>query len=70
MILWIRKQIILKQQKFTLRVLLSFCLIFFQLQPGVSYKSVAYKKDRILKVGPLAIKLNTRNEIIILKDFI
>ena len=31
-------------QKFSLRVLLSFCLNFCQFQPGVTYKSVAYKK--------------------------
>ena len=29
-------------QKFSLRVSLSFCLIFYQFQPGVAYKSVAY----------------------------
>ena len=38
------KQIIFRFQKFSLRVLLSFCLIFRQFQPGVAYKSVAYKK--------------------------
>ena len=32
-------------QKFSLIVLLSFCLIFCQFQPGVTYKSVAYKKS-------------------------
>ena len=32
-------------QKFSLRVLLSFCLIFIQFQSGVAYKSVAYKKS-------------------------
>ena len=31
-------------QKFSLRMLLSFCLIFSQFQPDVPYKSVAYKK--------------------------
>ena len=31
-------------QKFSLRVLLSFCLIFCQFQPGVAYESIAYKK--------------------------
>ena len=30
--------------QFSVRVLLSFCLIFCQFQPGVTYKSVAYKK--------------------------
>ena len=37
-------------QKFCLRVLLSFCLIFCQFQPGVPYKSVAYKKNRVKHV--------------------
>ena len=32
-------------QKFSLRVLLKFCLRFYQFQPGVAYKSVAYKKS-------------------------
>ena len=36
---------ILKCQKFNLRVLLSFCLFFCQFQPGVAYKIVAYKKS-------------------------
>ena len=31
------------KQKFSLKVLLSFCLIFCQFQPGVT-KSVAYKE--------------------------
>ena len=34
----------MKLQKFSLRVLLSFCLVFYQSQPGVAYDSVAYKK--------------------------
>ena len=36
--------IIFKYQKFSLRVLLRICLGFCQFQPGVAYKSVAYKK--------------------------
>ena len=32
------------RQTFSLRVLLSFCLIFCQFQPGVVYKSGVYKK--------------------------
>ena len=36
-----------ESQKFGFRVLLSFCLIFCQFQPGVSLKSVAYKKAAI-----------------------
>ena len=39
-----RKRIIFKEQKFSLRALLSFCLVFCHLQPGVAYKNVAYKK--------------------------
>ena len=39
-----RMRIIFKEQKFSLRVLLSICLIFCQFQPGVSSKSVAYEK--------------------------
>ena len=35
-------------QKLNLRVLLRFCLIFCQFQPGVAYKSVAYKKACIM----------------------
>ena len=34
-------------QKFSLRVLLSFCLFFCQFQLGVAYKSVTYKKKRV-----------------------
>ena len=36
--------IIFKQQKFSLRVLLSICLIFCRYQSSVAYKSVAYRK--------------------------
>ena len=38
---------IFKKQKFSLRVLLSICIIFCRFQTGVAYKSVAYKKKRI-----------------------
>ena len=31
-------------EKFSLRVLFSFCLIFCQFQPCAAYKSLAYKK--------------------------
>ena len=37
--------------KFSLRVLLSFCLIFYQFQSGVAYKSVAYKKKRVYEIS-------------------
>ena len=40
-----KKLIIFKSQKFSVRVLRSFCLIFCQFQPGATYKSVAYKKS-------------------------
>ena len=33
-----------KCQKFSLRVLLSICLIFCQFQPSVTYKKVTYKR--------------------------
>ena len=32
-------------QKFSLRVVVSTCLIFYQFQPGVDYKKVDYKKS-------------------------
>ena len=32
-------------QKLSLSVLLRICLIFCQFQPGVAYKSIAYKKS-------------------------
>ena len=38
-----------KWQKFSLRLCLSFCLIFYQFQPGVAYKSVAYKKNQVFQ---------------------
>ena len=43
-----RMCIILNYQKFSFRVLLSICLIFNQFQPGVAYKSVAYKKNQVV----------------------
>ena len=49
-----------KKRKFSLRVLLSICLIFCQFQPGVAYKSVAYKK---------ACKLIYINLILVKKSF-
>ena len=39
--------IIFKQQNFSLRVLLSICLIFCQFKPGVAYKSVASIKKHV-----------------------
>ena len=39
-----RKPIISKKQKFSLGLLLGFCLPFGQFQPGFACKSVAYKK--------------------------
>ena len=36
-------------QTFTLRVLGSICLMFGQFQPGIAYKSVAYKKKHVVK---------------------
>ena len=38
------------RQRFSLRVLLSFCLIYGQiLQPDVAYKSVAYIEKRVFQ---------------------
>ena len=42
-------EIFSKSKKFRLWTLLSFYLIFCQFRPGVAYKTVAYKKARILK---------------------
>ena len=36
-------------QKFSIKVLLSFCLNFCKFQPGVAYKSVVYKKSVYFK---------------------
>ena len=36
---------------------LSFCLIFCQLQPGVAYKNVSYRKKRVL-LDSFFIKIN------------
>ena len=45
-----RKQIISQQQKFGLRVLLSFCLIFFyQFQSGDAYKKSVYSISTMLE---------------------
>ena len=41
--MWIK----FKWPKFSLRVLLSICLFFFQFRPAVAYKSVVYKKKRV-----------------------
>ena len=38
-------------QRFSLRVLLIFCLIFCQLQSGVAYKSGAYKDKCVYQSG-------------------
>ena len=43
MITWM-KNVNSFQKRFNLGVLLSICLFFCQFQPGVTYKSVAYKK--------------------------
>ena len=42
---------IFKQQKFSLRLLLSFCLIFCQFQSCIAYESVAYKKACIYSIN-------------------
>ena len=38
---------------FSLRVLLSFWLIFCQFQPDIAFKSVAYNKKRVINPGDL-----------------
>ena len=46
---------------FSLRVLLSICLIFCQSQPGVAYRSVAYKNKRVTDFM-LIVQSRTINE--------
>ena len=46
-------------QKFSFRVLLSFCLFFCQFQPGVPKKSVAYKKKAFIWIENIAFKFTT-----------
>ena len=46
-------------QKFSLRVLLSFCLNFFQFQPGIAYKNVAYKQKKACIVSRQFFRLLT-----------
>ena len=47
MITWMKKPIVFGCQMFSLRVLLSMCLIFCQFQLGVTYKILAYKKKNL-----------------------
>ena len=55
-------------QKFFLRVLLSFCLIFSQFQPGVTYKNVVYKKACIsLKIWSLITHQHYNFKILVIK---
>ena len=57
-ITWINKATNFQKQKFSLRVLLRFCMIFCQFQPGVAYKSVAYIKKRVIeKIVTFTVKL-------------
>ena len=56
-ITWMKKAINFQIAKVQPRVLLSFCLIFCQFQPGLAYKSVVYKKacvslERVLLLEP------------------
>ena len=44
MITWMKKAKKFQIAKVQLQVLLSCCLIFYQFQPSIVYKSVAYKK--------------------------
>ena len=45
MITWIKNVYNFQVAKVHSQVVLSICLIFCQFQPGVAYKSVAYKKS-------------------------
>ena len=45
MIKWMKNVINSKEQKFSLRELVSICLFFCQFQPGIAYKGIAYKKS-------------------------
>ena len=51
-------------QKFSLRVLLSFCLIFCHFQLGLAYKSVAYKKSVYLQILEVSISMFPLNSLI------
>ena len=56
-------RIVLKCQKFSLRMLISICLIFCQFQPGVADKSVAYEKNVCLfLVVQFLLGINTRGK--------
>ena len=44
MITWMKKANNFQTAKVQPRGVVSFCLFFCQFQPGVAYKSVAYKK--------------------------
>ena len=57
-----QKNLLFVCQKFSLRALLSFYLIFCQFQPGVAYKSVAYKKKLVYVP---AIQKSTKELILI-----
>ena len=39
------------------KVLLSNCLIFYQFEPGVSYKSDAYKTKRVMNEGEKMLRI-------------
>ena len=47
MITWMKNVNNFQKVKFSLRVSFSICLILCQFQPGVAYKSAAYKKTCI-----------------------
>ena len=57
-------RIILKCQKFSLRVLLSICLIFLLISAWVAYKSVAYKTKRALN----KIQFHASNKLVIARQ--
>ena len=50
MITWMKNVNNFQKAKFSLRVLFRICLILCQFQPGVAYKSAAYKKKTCIFV--------------------
>ena len=52
-------------EKFSLRVLLSICLIFRLFQPGIAYKGVAYKKRVFRRCSLLCPKSSIKIKIIL-----
>ena len=60
MVVWMKKANNFQIEKLSLRVLLTFCLIFCQFQPSVAYKSVAYERKAC--DGLIVMKRNSSNK--------